>query len=198
MNRLDKQIEFILEIDKEKKIKRQTLMTDGKTHEDDAQHAWHMAIMTLLLNEYSNEKIDVLKTISMLLVHDLVEIDAGDTYAYDEEGLSTQVMREKAAADRIFNLLPEDQASKIYSLWMEFEEYKTPESCFAHTMDNFQPCMLNAATSGKMWKEKEVHLNQILKRNEKTSNGSKILWDYQYDNFIKPNVEKGNIKVKNS
>jgi putative hydrolases of HD superfamily len=193
MDRLQQQLDFILEIDKEKKIKRQTLLSDGLTFEDDAQHAWHMCIMTLLLSEYSNEKIDVLKTISMLLIHDLVEIDAGDTYAYDETGLETQSEREKKAADRIFNLLPSDQAQKIMDLWLEFEAYETPESKFAHTMDNFQPCMLNAHTNGKMWKEKKVHLKNILKRNKKTSQGSNVLWNYMYTNYIQPNVKVGNI-----
>lgn len=124
MERIEKQMEFILEIDKEKQIKRKTLQSNGKDFEDDAQHAWHMAIMTLLLNEYANEEIDVLKTISMLLIHDLVEIDAGDTYAYDSQGLKTQSKREKLAANRIFNLLPEDQAKKMFDLWNEFEERK--------------------------------------------------------------------------
>lgn len=194
MERLEKQLEFILEIDKEKQIRRQTLQSNGKDFEDDAQHAWHMAMMTLLLSEYANEKIDVLKTVSMLLMHDIVEIDAKDTYAYDEAGLKTQKTRETKAANRIFNLLPEDQAEKMFALWNEFEERKTPEAKFARMMDNFQPVMLNAATDGKMWEQKGVHLNQILKRNEKTSEGSKVLWEYMLENFILPNVQKGKIK----
>lgn len=191
--RLKKQIQFIKEIDKEKMIKRQTLLTNGMQKEDDAQHAWHMAIMTLLLSEYANEKIDILKTISMLLIHDIVEIDAGDTYAYDQEGIKTQRERETKAADRIFGLLPEDQKEKFRMLWEEFENNETPESHFAHTMDNFQPVMLNDATNGKMWEENKVRLSQILKRNEKTKLGSKILWEYSYKNFIEPNVKKKKI-----
>lgn len=191
--RLKKQIKFIKEIDKEKMIKRQTLLTNGMQKEDDAQHAWHMAIMTLLLSEYANEKIDILKTISMLLIHDIVEIDAGDTYAYDQEGIKTQRERETKAADRIFGLLPEDQKEKFRMLWEEFENNETPEAHFAHTMDNFQPVMLNDATNGKMWEENKVHLSQILKRNEKTNLGSKILWEYSYKNFIEPNVKKKKI-----
>lgn len=191
--RLKKQIKFIKEIDKEKMIKRQTLLTNGMQKEDDAQHAWHMAIMTLLLSEYANEKIDILKTISMLLIHDIVEIDAGDTYAYDQEGIKTQRERETKAADRIFGLLPEDQKEKFRMLWEEFENNETPESHFAHTMDNFQPVMLNDATNGKMWEENKVRLSQILKRNEKTKLGSKILWEYSYKNFIEPNVKKKKI-----
>lgn len=193
MERLEKQIKFIKEIDKEKTIKRQTLLTNGMQKEDDAQHAWHMAIMTLLLSEYANEEIDILKTISMLLIHDIVEIDAGDTYAYDQEGIKTQRERETKAADRIFGLLPEDQKEKFRMLWEEFENNETPEAHFAHTMDNFQPVMLNDATNGKMWKENGVHLSQILKRNEKTKLGSKILWEYSYKNFIEPNIKKKRI-----
>lgn len=165
--RLKKQIKFIKEIDKEKTITRQTLLTNGIQKEDDAQHAWHMAIMTLLLSEYANEEIDILKTISMLLIHDIVEIDAGDTYAYDQKGIETQRERETKAADRIFGLLPEDQKVKFRMLWEEFENNETPEAHFAHTMDNFQPVMLNDATNGKMWEENKVRLSQILKRNEK-------------------------------
>lgn len=191
--RLEKQIKFIKEIDKEKMIKRQTLLTNGMQKEDDAQHAWHMAIMTLLLSEYANEKIDILKTISMLLIHDIVEIDAGDTYAYDQEEIKTQRERETKAADRIFGLLPEDQKEKLRMLWEEFENNETPEAHFAHTMDNFQPVMLNDATNGKMWEENKVRLSQILKRNEKTKLGSKILWEYSYKNFIEPNVKKKKI-----
>ena len=194
MERIEKQMQFILEIDKEKQIKRKTLQSNGQDFEDDAQHAWHMAIMTLLLSEYANEKIDVLKTISMLLIHDLVEIDAGDTYAYDDQGLKTQSERENLAANRIFNLLPEDQAKKVFDLWNEFEERKTPEAKFARVMDNFQPVMLNAATDGRMWVENDVHLDKILKRNERTHEGSEVLWRYMYEHFILPNVEKRRIK----
>lgn len=192
--RLDKQIEFIREIDKEKLIGRQTYLADASRKENDAEHAWHMAIMTVLLSEYANEKIDVLKTITMLLIHDLVEIDAGDTYAYDEEGKKTQKEREQKGADRIFGMLPEDQGAYLRGLWEEFEAQQTPEAKFARTMDNFQPVILNDASKGKSWAEKDVHLSQILKRNEKTGEGSEELWKYSYENLIRPNVERGNIK----
>ena len=188
-DRLIKQIKFIEEIDKEKLIGRQTYLADASRKENDAEHAWHMAIMAVLLSEYSNEKIDVLKTMTMLLIHDIVEIDAGDTYAYDEDGKKTQRQRELTAADRIFGLLPSDQAGYMRGLWDEFEERK-----FARTLDNIQPAMLNNASGGRSWEEKGVHLNQILKRNENTKDGSETLWDYAYNNFIKPNVEKGKIK----
>lgn len=192
-SRLRKQFDFIEEIDKEKLIGRQTYISDGIRKENDAEHAWHMAIMTVLLSEYANETIDVLKTMTMLLIHDIVEIDAGDTYAYDEEGKKTQRKREEAAAERIFGLLPDDQKEKFMSIWEEFEEGVTPEAKFAHTMDHIHPLMLNAKTDGKSWVEHGVALSSILRRNENTKEGSKELWEYAKNNFIRPNVEKGRI-----
>ena len=191
--RLDKQMEFIREIDKEKKIGRQTYLSDASRKENDAEHAWHMAIMAYLLAEYANEEIDVLKTIMMLLIHDLVEIDAGDTYAYDESGKATQRERELKAADRIFSLLPKEQGQKLRALWDEFEERETAEAKFARTMDNIQPMMLNDASDGLAWREHEVKLSQSLKRNERTAEGSEALWEYAKENFIEPHVRKGDI-----
>lgn len=191
--RLERQFDFIKEIDKEKFIQRQTRLSDNARRENDAEHAWHMAIMTVLLAEYANEKVDVLKTVMMLLIHDLVEIDAGDTYAYDEEGKKTQREREEKAAKRIFGLLPEEQGEKLMALWEEFEAYETPEANFAHTMDNIQPVMLNDATDGKAWLEHGVHLSQILGRNKKTAEGSEELWQYAYEKMIAPNAVKGRI-----
>lgn len=191
--RLDQLFAFFREIDKEKLIGRQTYLTDAKRKENDAEHAWHMAIMTILLSEYANEEIDVLKTVTMLLLHDIVEIDAGDTYAYDEEAKKTQRQREEKAADRIYGLLPQDLQKKMRGLWEEFEAQKTPEARFARTMDNIQPIMLNAATDGKAWEEHGVHLKQILKRNENTAKGSEVLWEYVREHFIDPNVKKGRI-----
>ena len=192
--RLQKQMEFCRLIDAEKLIGRQTYLADASRKENDAEHAWHMAIMTLLLSEYANEEIDVLRVISMLLIHDLVEIDAGDTYAYDEEGKKTQRVREVKAADRIYGILPEDQGKKLRALWEEFEEAQTPEAKFAHVMDNVQPAMLNDYTEGKDWSAKGVRLSQILERNAHTAEGSQKLWDYAYTNFIEPNVKTGKIK----
>lgn len=187
--RLEKQMAFIKEIDKEKQIFRQTYIADGTRKENDAEHAWHMAVMTLLLSEYSNEEIDVLKTIRMILIHDVVEIDAGDTYAYDEVAKTTQREREERAADRIFGLLPEDQAKEMRELWEEFEAGETKEAKFARTMDNFQPMMLNDATDGKAWEEHQVAISKILKRNERTPRGSQKLWEYGKENFIEKNVK---------
>lgn len=192
-NRLNQQFDFCLEADKEKFIGRQTYLSDGIRKENDAEHAWHMAVMALVLGEYSNDKIDLLKTISMILIHDIVEIDAGDTYAYDEQRKKSQKSREIAAADRIFALLPEDQQKKFRLLWEEFEAAETPEARFARAMDNVQPIMLNNATKGKSWEERNVHLSQILKRNQITPEGSQTLWNYISENFINPNVESGKI-----
>ncbi|MBQ2502891.1 MAG: HD domain-containing protein [Lachnospiraceae bacterium] len=193
IERLQKQFAFILEMDKEKQIERRTHIHGYSRHETDAEHAWHMALMVMLLSEYANEKIDVLHTIEMLLIHDLVEIDAGDTYAYDAKGNETKAQRELAAAERIYGLLPEDQGKRLRALWDEFEESKTPEAKFAHVMDNIQPMMLNAANDGKDWKSHGVRLEQILKRNEITPEGSNELWTYAKDYFIAPHIAKGNI-----
>ena len=191
--RLEKQMAFIREIDKEKQIFRQSYVTDGTRKENDAEHAWHMAIMTFLLSEYANEDIDVLKTIRMILIHDIVEIDAGDTYAYDDSAKATQREREARAADRLFGMLPEDQAVELRALWEEFEAAETKEARFARTMDNVQPLLLNDATGGKAWEEHDVPLSKIMKRNERTAKGSETLWEYSRDALIKKNVEEGHI-----
>lgn len=192
-SRLAKQLAFIKEIDQEKLIQRQTLLSDGITLENDAEHAWHMAIMTLILSEYANEKIDVLKTIGMLLIHDLVEIKSGDTYAYDEVNQLTQAKREQEAANYIYSLLPSDQASQLRLLWEEFEEGKSAEAKFARAMDRIQPMMLNDLTEGKMWMKNNVRLSQIMKRNAQVSKGSEFLWHYAYRKLIEVNVKKGHI-----
>ena len=193
MERIDRQFDFIREIDKEKFIGRQTYLSDGKRKENDAEHAWHSALMVVLLSEYANEPIDVLKTVTMLLLHDIVEIDAGDTYAYDAAGQQTAHEREQRAADRIFGLLPEDQRDKLRGLWEEFEARETSEAKFARTMDNLQPMLLNDVTDGKSWVEHGVHLSQVLKRNERTHEGSEQLWQYMRERLIQPNLEKGRI-----
>lgn len=192
--RLKKQLDFILQADAEKEIERRTLISSGKRFENDSEHAWHMALMAILLSEYANEKIDVLKTVTMILIHDIVEIDAGDTYCYDYELGKSQREREVKAANRIYALLPDDQGKKLRALWDEFEANETPEAHFAHAMDCLQPTMLNDATNGEMWKKNGIKLSQVLKRNEYTKKGSKTLWDYQLNELILKNVEKGNLK----
>ena len=191
--RLKQQIDFLLEVDKMKQIKRQTHIRGGSRQENDAEHSWHLALMAFLLEEHANEKVDVLRVMQMVVVHDLVEVDAGDTYAYDTAGNATKRDRELKAADRIFGILPEEQGRFIRGLWDEFEEYTTAEAKYAHVLDNFQPLLLNADNGGIDWKNHEVKKSQILKRNEKTPLGSTDIWNYM-EKLIQTNVDNGNIK----
>lgn len=186
-------MEFMREIDGLKQVGRQTYLKDGSRKENDAEHSWHLAMMALVMHEYANENIDVLRVISMVLIHDIVELDAGDTYAYDDAGNATKREREVAAAERIFHLLPEDQAAYFRSLWDEFEAEETAESKFAHVLDNIQPLMLNDASNGKAWREHQVKLSQIMSRHANTPNGSKELWKYAKKELIDKNLAKGNI-----
>ena len=192
MERLQKQMEFILEVDKVKQIVRQTYLTDGSRKENDAEHSWHLALMAVLLKEYANEEVNLEKVIPMVLIHDLVEIDAGDTYAYDRAGLATQRDRETKAADRIFGMLPEDQGRRFQNLWEEFEAYETAEAKFAHVLDNCQPLILNDASGGKSWKEHTVHKSQIYKRNEHTAEGSREIWEYMKQ-LIDKHIQLGHV-----
>ena len=191
--RLKKQLDFALEIDKEKNIFRQTHLSGHGRNENDAEHAWHMAIMAYLLKEYSNEPVDIGKVMLMCLIHDIVEIDAGDTYAYDAENLKTQKAREDAAKERIFSILPEEQKDELIKLFDEFEEFKTAESKFAHAMDNLQPLLLNNSNGGGDWREHGVTAEQVYGRQSKTKLGSERLYDV-IDRIIKENIVKGNIK----
>ena len=190
--RLKQQLDFILEIDKEKNILRQTHLSGHGRRENDAEHAWHMAIMAYLLKDYANEPVDIAKVMIMCLIHDIVEIDAGDTYAYDTEGLKTQKAREDAAKERIFSLLPEDQKKELTSFFDEFENYQTPESKFAHSMDNLQPLLLNNSNGGGDWREHGVTAEQVYGRQSKTRLGSEQLFEV-VDRIIRENIEKGNI-----
>lgn len=190
MTRLEQQMKFIEELDKNKGIGRQTYVLKGERKENDAEHMFHLAIMAAVLAEHANEPVDVLKVMTMVLIHDAVEIDAGDTYAYDTEGNATKREREVKAADRIFHILPPDQEEYFRSLWEEFEANETPEARFAKALDNVQPTMLNHASGGRAWKEHEVAISQIYKRNEKTAEGSKALWEHAKEHFIEPHVKK--------
>ena len=191
--RLKKQLDFALEIDKEKNIFRQTHLSGHGRNENDAEHAWHMAIMAYLLKEYSNEPVDIGKVMLMCLIHDIVEIDAGDTYAYDAENLKTQKAREDAAKERIFSILPEEQKDELIKLFDEFDEFKTAESKFAHAMDNLQPLILNNSNGGGDWREHGVTAKQVYGRQSKTKLGSERLYEV-IDRIIKENIVKGNIK----
>ena len=178
MDRMKQQIAFLMEIDKVKNIFRQTYLADGKRKENDAEHSWHLAIAAFLLKEYVAEDVDVMKVMIMVLIHDLVEIDAGDTYAYDAEGAKTKRAREVAAADRIFGMLPEDQGGYFRELWDEFEAYESDDAKFSHLLDNFQPLLLNHESNGKSWIEHHVKKSQIYKRNEKIKETSPEVWEW--------------------
>ncbi len=191
--RFRKQIEFILEADKEKEVYRQTHIGGYKRFENDAEHAWHMAIMTYLLREYANEPFDLSRAMIMTLIHDVVEIDAGDTYAYDEEGKKTQSEREERAAQRIFGLLPEDQKNELIGLFREFEDGKTPEARFARAMDNLQPLLLNDLNDGVDWRAHGVSEDKVMGRQERTALGSQYIWEFS-KSIIEKNIKKGNLK----
>lgn len=190
--RLEQQIAFILEVDKVKNIFRQTYLADQNRKENDGEHSWHLALMAVLLKEYSEEEVDLSKVIPMVLIHDLVEIDAGDTYADDARGNQDKREREVKAAERIFGLLPEDQGMDFRALWEEFEAYDTPEAKFAHLLDNFQPLLLNHASDGKSWVEHQVKKSQIYKRNEHIPEASGEIWEYMQF-LIDKHVKLGHI-----
>ncbi len=191
--RFAQQLRFLLEADKEKNIFRQTHLTDMGRQENDAEHAWHMAMMVWLLREYANEPFDVGRAMMMALIHDIVEIDAGDTYAYDESGKATQQERERQAADRIFGLLPADQRDELRQLFEEFEAYATPEARFARAMDNFQPLMLNVSNDGIDWRLHDVAKSQTAKRHANTARGSQAIGDYSME-LIEEHTKKGNLR----
>ncbi len=193
MERLEQQLKFIVEIDKVKNIFRQTYLADGERKENDAEHSWHIALMAYLLQEYSEEPVDVPKVMLMVLIHDLVEIDAGDTYAYDSEGAKTKREREVKAAERIFGILPEDQGAYLRELWDEFEEYETADAKYAHLLDNFQPLLLNDASNGKSWEEHVVQKEQIYKRNERIPETSEQVWKKMQD-IIQKHIDLGHVK----
>lgn len=192
--RLRQQLSFILELDKEKNILRQTHLSGHGRRENDAEHAWHMAIMAYLLREYANEAVDIGKVMLMCLIHDVVEIEAGDTYAYDAAGLATQKEREEAAKVKLYSMLPTDQAAELMALFDEFEAWETPESRFAHAMDNLQPLLLNDSNDGGDWREHRVSAEQVYGRQRKTALGSERLFQLA-DGLLQKHIEKGNLKA---
>ncbi len=191
--RLKKQLAFSLEIDKEKNIFRQTHLSGHGRNENDAEHAWHMAIMAYLLREYANEEVDIARVMLMCLIHDIVEIEAGDTYAYDTEGKKSQKAREDAAKEKLYSLLPEDQKQELTVLFDEFEEYQTAEAKFAHAMDNLQPLLLNHSNNGGDWKEHQVSARQVYGRQTKTKLGSEKLFEVT-DKIIQEHIRRGNLQ----
>lgn len=193
-NRLLKQIYFIEEIDKLKQVLRKNVVIGTERNENDAEHSWHLAIMALLLSEYSIEKeIDILQVIKMVLVHDIVEIDAGDTFCYDEKGYEDKEEREQRAAERLFNIMPPDQAKEVMNLWREFEELKTPEARFAACLDRLQPLILNYKTNGHTWQGPEITSEKVLSRNSLLKDNAPELWEYAKD-IIADSIRKGYLK----
>lgn len=177
--RLKKQIDFICEVDKIKNVFRQTRIHDGSRRENDAEHSWHLALMAILLIEHSQHPdINMLKVIKMCIVHDLVEIDAGDTFCYDANANLDKLEREQKAAKRIFGILPDDQSAELLSLWVEFDAMETPEAKFAAALDRLQPVLLNYINNGGTWKEHGIVKEQVVKRNSHIQTGAPSLWEY--------------------
>lgn len=176
--RLNKQVDFLVEIDKLKNIYRRSFLINGKKNENSAEHSWHVAMMSILLIDYSEENTDQLRVLKMLLIHDIVEIDAGDTFCYDETAALDKESREKSAADRLFNILPPDQAVELRELWNEFEAGITPEAKFASALDRLMPILHNYFTEGKGWKKHGIKKHQVISRNRDIRKGSDVLWKY--------------------
>ena len=190
--RLDAQLRFLLEIDREKEIIRNTYLADGSRLETDAEHAWHLALFAMLLSGYASEPVDRDHVIRMVLIHDLVEVYAGDTYAYDEAGKAGQQDREREAAEKLFSMLPPDQYDEFMGLWEEFESLATPESRFAKSLDRFQPALLNDASGGISWQEHGVRVSQVLKLNEHSAEGSAVLYE-RLLGLLEKNVRDGTL-----
>ena len=188
--RLSRQIEFLVEIDRLKSIVRQSLLVDGSRQEDSAEHSWHLALVAMVLVEHSKAPVNLFRVLKMILVHDIVEIDAGDTYCYDEEANRSKEEREKKAADRIFNLLPPDQAVEFHSLWEEFECRQTADAIFAAALDRLQPLLINFRAGGVMWRKHGIRKEQVYLKNSPMEQGSPVLWEYA-ERMIKDAIEKG-------
>jgi putative hydrolases of HD superfamily len=193
MNRIEKQIAFIKEIDKLKEVYRRSYLFSQSRNENSAEHCWHVSMMAVILSEHANLNVNLSRVVEMLLVHDIVEIDAGDTFCYDEGGNLDKNKREQEAANRIFSILPDDQSDRLMKLWREYENADTPEAKFAIALDRLMPLLHNLGTSGKSWRENGITKNQVLERNEKIDNGSHALWEYAKQNILKA-VENGILK----
>ncbi len=190
-DRFRQQLRFILEVDKLKQVLRQTILLDRSRRENSAEHSWHIALTVLLLSEYAGDpKVDLFRVMRILLIHDLIEVDAGDTYCYDEQGRQDQAQREQAAADRIFNILPPDQAADLRALWDEFEARKTPESRFANALDRLQPFLHNYFTEGQTWLANDIQSDQVKARMRPVNDGAPFLWNY-VKTLIDDAVDKG-------
>ena len=189
-DRLARQLEFVLEVDRLKSVLRRTLLTDRSRHENSAEHSWHIALMAVVLAEHAAEEVDVARVVRMLLVHDVVEIDAGDTYVYDAVAAADKSEREERAAERLFGLLPADQAAEVRALWDEFEGRATPEARFAHAVDRLQPILHNFATEGVAWRRHGVTADRVEAINRHMAEGSESLWRHAR-RLIEEAVERG-------
>lgn len=185
-----KQIDFIKEIDKVKYIQRKTKLFNSNRNENDAEHSWHLAMMALILAEHANEPIDVLKVVKMVLIHDIVEIDAGDTFIYDTQKNHINTDQERLAANRIFGLLPQEQSKEFIAVWEEFEEGLTAEAKFARTMDRLEPLLQNTSNNGGTWKEFDVDYSKVIGKKKIINEGSTTIWKYA-EELINESVEKG-------
>lgn len=193
--RLRQQLHFILEMDKAKEIFRQTYIASGKRKENDAEHSWHLAVMAFTLAEYFPKTVNLLKVIKMVLMHDLVEVYAGDTYCYDKEGYQDKEEREQAAAEKIYSLLPGGQGQEYHALWEEFEAAETEEAKFANILDRIQPLLLNYATNGQAWIEHGIYSDQVLGRNQVVLDGPVELASLLKD-IVRESEEKGYLKKR--
>lgn len=193
MDRLLKQIDFIKEIDKIKYVQRRTKLFNSNRPENDAEHSWHLAMMVLVLAEHSNETLDIVKTLKMVLIHDIVEIDAGDTFIYDAVKAHSNTEEERLAAERIFGLLPPGQAEGFIAVWEEFEAGKTKEARFARSVDRLQPLLQNLSNNGGTWTEFGIDYEKVYQKKKVIKQGSQLLWDYA-KNLINESVEKGILK----
>jgi len=185
-----KQIDFIKEIDKVKYIQRKTKLFNSNRNENDAEHSWHLAMMALILAEHANEPIDVLKVVKMVLIHDIVEIDAGDTFIYDTQKNHVNTDQERLAANRIFGLLPKEQSKEFIAVWEEFEAGQTPEAKFARAMDRLEPLLQNTSNNGGTWKEFDVDYSKVFEKKKIINEGSTTIWKYA-EELINESVEKG-------
>jgi putative hydrolase of HD superfamily len=192
-NNLLKQVAFIIEIDKLKYIQRKTKLFYSDRKENDAEHSWHLAMMTVILAEHSERKIDILKVLKMVLIHDIVEIDAGDTFIYDTTKNHTNTDEELIAAKRIFGLLPTEQAEEFIAIWKEFEDGMTDEAKFAKSMDRFEPLLQNTSNNGGTWAEFNVSYQKVYDKKKAIKNGSTTIWNFA-ENLINESVEKGILK----
>lgn len=193
LKNLQQQIDFIKEIDKVKYIQRKTKLFNSDRNENDAEHSWHLAVMAIILAEHSNEPIDILKVVKMVLIHDIVEIDAGDTFIYDTQKNHTNTDEERLAAKRIFGLLPQKQAEGLIEIWEEFEAGLTHEAKFARAMDRLEPLLQNTSNSGGTWNEFDINYSKVYDKKKIIDEGSKTIWDFA-EKLIDESVEKGILK----